>query len=86
MWFIFIFKFLKNSFNRKYALKTLKFKIDGYDNLIPIIGIAYFIFNSAISPAICLCCGILFTNPFINFINSREFLTKRNFRIKKYIK
>ena len=85
IWFVFIFKFFNNSFNREYALNTPNFKIDGLDNLIPIVGTAYFIFNSANSPAVCLCFGILYIRPIINFINSKKFLKKTKFKINKYI-
>ena len=77
IWLIFILKFFIITFNRNYCLKAYKFKIDGCDNLIPIVGVVYFIFNSANSPAVCICSGILFTKPLINFINKKIFIKNK---------
>jgi len=76
-WLTKIMKYMISTFNRKNALIDPEFKIKNLDNLIPLIGSSYFLFNSVNSPSVAICFGIFYVVPTINFLTSlRKFANK----------
>lgn len=70
IWLTKIIKYMISTFNRKEALCDPDFKVKNFDNLIPLIGSSYFLFNSVNAPSIAVCFGIFYVLPTINFLTS----------------